>query len=128
MSTDASTCSVLIVEDHPDTADMLRRYLARKGYAAEVAPDGATALDYLAQNRPACVILDETMPGMTGLDLLRELRGTPEAENLPIFFYSAAFDRRKQQEAQSLGARGWFVKGISRLNDLMDNVIATCGA
>lgn len=120
--------SVLIVEDHADTAEMLRRYLARKGYTAEVAPNGAAALNVMSSRRPKCVILDETMPGLTGLDVLKKLQSSPEGREIPVFFYSAAFDRRKQQEAEALGARGWFVKGISRLNDLMDNVIAVAAS
>jgi putative two-component system response regulator len=125
MTFTAPETSVLIVEDHADTAEMLRRYLARKGYTAEVAPNGVAALSSVARRRPTCVILDETMPGMTGLAVLREMQATPEVRDIPVFFYSAAFDRRKQQEAEALGARGWYVKGISRLTDLMDNVIAT---
>lgn len=115
---------ILIVEDHPDTADMLRRYLARKGYAAEVAPDGDSALEMFSHRRPTCVILDETMPGRTGLAVLRELKGMPDAQDVPVFFYSAVFDQGKQREAEALGASGWYVKGISRLTDLMDKVVA----
>lgn len=128
MTTTASKTSVLIVDDHVDTADMLRRYLARNGVPADVALSGTAALEHLSTQKPACVILDETMPGMTGLDLLRQLQQHPDARNIPVYFYSAAFDRRKQLEAERLGAKGWFVKGISRLTDLMDNVLTTCGA
>lgn len=122
-----STSSVLIVDDHADTAEMLRRYLARKGLVADVAPDGREALDLVSRRRPTCVILDETMPGMTGLDVLRRLKESPEGRRIPVFFYSAVFDHGKQLEAEALGALGWYVKGVSRLNDLMDNVIAVAG-
>ncbi len=76
---------------------------------------------------PSCLIVDQTMPGMTGLDLMRALHGDPEVADIPVYFYSAAFDQGKQREAQSLGAKGWYIKGISRLSDLMDNVIASAG-
>jgi CheY-like chemotaxis protein len=120
--------SILIVEDHADTAEMLRRYLHRNGYEAEVVPNAAAALSSLASHRPACMILDQTMPGMTGLDLMRQLQANPTVSDIPVYFYSAAFDQGKQIEARSLGAKGWYIKGISRLTDLMDHVIADAGS
>jgi CheY-like chemotaxis protein len=116
---------VLIVEDHADTAEMLRRFLGRNGVAAEVASGAEVALTALAQRTPSCLILDETMPGTTGLELLRRLRQNPVHRDLPVVFYSAAFDWGKQVEARALGARGWLVKGVSRLSDLMEQVRAS---
>jgi DNA-binding response OmpR family regulator len=117
--------TVLIVEDHADTAEMLRRFLVRNGMGAEVALDAEMAMSAMARSRPSCVILDETMPGRTGLELLRRLREHPAYRDLPVLFYSAAFDWRKQAEARSLGAKGWFIKGVSRLPDLMEQVRAS---
>jgi two-component system chemotaxis response regulator CheY len=120
--------AVLIVEDHADTAEMLRRFLARNGMRAEVVLDPWDALSTIARRRPACVILDETMPGVTGLGLLKQMREFPEFRDIPVVFYSAAFDSRKQEEARQLGAKGWFIKGVSRLPDLMQQVKAAAGS
>jgi DNA-binding response OmpR family regulator len=126
MSDVAARTSILIVEDHADTAEMLRRFLARAGFAAETAAGGREALEVLSDNRPVCVILDETMPDMTGLDLLRQLRARPEMKETPVFFYSATYDWRKQMEAEALGAKAWFVKGVSRLEDLLKQIVTHC--
>jgi putative two-component system response regulator len=128
MTAIASQYPILIVEDHADTAEMLRRYLARRGLAVDVAGSGSEALRFLADKKPSCMILDETMPGMSGLDLLRRIQAEPEHRDIPVFFYSAAFEQRKQAEAATLGAKGWFIKGISRLDDLMQQIIQQCSA
>jgi len=122
----ASQCAVLIVEDHVDTADMLRRFLRRNHFSAEVVYGGMAALEFLERGQPRCVIIDEMMPDMTGLDLLRQLKARPEYRHIPAFFYSANFDWRKQMEAEALGAKGWFIKGISNLDELMREVTACC--
>ena len=122
----ASQCAVLIVEDHVDTADMLRRFLRRNHFSAEVVYGGMAALEFLERGQPRCVIIDEMMPDMTGLDLLRQLKARPEYRHIPAFFYSANFDWRKQMEAEALGAKAWFIKGVSNLKDLIEKVMEWC--
>jgi DNA-binding response OmpR family regulator len=53
---------------------MLSQFLTQRGYRVRVAADGPTALAMVAEERPQFVILDMYMPGMNGLELLRELR------------------------------------------------------
>lgn len=117
---------ILLVEDDLDTADMLRRFFRRKGLPCEVVHDGQSALQFFKSHRPTYLVLDEAMPGMTGLDLLRRLRAWPEYQDIPAVFYSAAYDWRKQMESEALGAKAWLVKGVSRLDDLAEQVRILC--
>src|SRR4051794_16653383 len=107
----SSTCAVLIVDDHVDTADMLRRYLSKRGYECKCVASGERALSAMRAERPGCVILDQMMPGMTGLEVLRRMQAWPELRDIPVIFYSAGYEWAKQMEGEALGARGWFVKG-----------------
>ena len=66
--------SILVVDDEPQIRSLLSQYLSRKGYRVRVAPDGPTALTMVAKEQPRFIILDMYMPGMNGLELLRELR------------------------------------------------------
>ncbi|TSA01777.1 MAG: response regulator [Nitrospiraceae bacterium] len=66
--------SVLVVDDEPQIRSMLSQFLTRRGYLVRVAPDGPTALAMFEQERPRFVILDMYMPGMNGLEMLREMR------------------------------------------------------
>jgi two-component system chemotaxis response regulator CheY len=123
----ASSCAALIVEDHSDTAEMLRNFLKRKGVHAESVADGMEALEYLeGKGAPHCLIVDWGMPRMDGLELLRQLKARPEYRNLPVIFYSASYDWRRQMEAETLGAAAWYIKGISSLKDLVAKVHEYC--
>lgn len=66
--------SVLVVDDEPQIRSLVSQYLTRRGYRVRVAPDGPTALAMVKEETPHFVILDMYMPGMNGLELLRELR------------------------------------------------------
>lgn len=66
--------SILVVDDEPQVRSMLSKFLTGRGYRARVAPDGPTALAMVEETLPQFVILDMYMPGMNGLELLRELR------------------------------------------------------
>lgn len=122
----ASSCAVLIVEDNFDTAEMLRNFLKRKGLKAETVCDGVAALEYLENGLPRCLIVDFAMPRMDGLELLRQIKARPEYRHLPVIFYSATYDWRKQMEAEAIGAAGWFIKGITSLRELAEVVETYC--
>jgi CheY-like chemotaxis protein len=111
---------VLIVEDHKDSAELLRRVLSRKGVHAEVALGGAEALSLARTNRPTVVVMDEMMPEMNGLEVVRLMRQDPQLSDVNVIFYSANYDWRKQQTAEALGAKAWLVKGVVRLAEVVD--------
>jgi len=119
----------LIVEDHPDTAHMLRFLFNRRGLSAEVADSGEAALTFLeGGGRPQCLLVDNMMPGMTGLDLLTRLKALPEYAQLPVFINSAGYEWRDQMRAETIGAAAWFVKGVTSLDQIIARVMAACAA
>jgi CheY-like chemotaxis protein len=122
----ASSCAVLIVEDNFDTAEMLRKFLKRKGIKSEAVEDGMAALEFLEHGVPQCLIVDFSLPRMDGLELLRQLKARPEYRHLPVIFYTATYDWRLQMEAEALGAAGWYIKGITSLRDLAELVLSYC--
>jgi CheY-like chemotaxis protein len=71
---------ILIVDDSEDTAKMLKVLLKREGHEALIAFDGPTALDSARQFRPVVMLIDLTLPGMSGVDLAAELRRVPELQ------------------------------------------------
>jgi DNA-binding NtrC family response regulator len=66
--------SVLIVEDDETLADNIRTYLERKGYEAQVCSSAEQALDCLACQHPDVLLTDHCLPGMTGIELIRQVR------------------------------------------------------
>ncbi|MCQ4347473.1 sigma-54 dependent transcriptional regulator [Pseudomonas stutzeri] len=67
--------SVLIVEDDETLADNIRTYLERKGYEAQVCPSAEAALESLASQRPDVLLTDHCLPGISGIELIRQARG-----------------------------------------------------
>ena len=65
---------ILLVDDEAANRDMLSRRLERRGYSVAVAASGAESLEALQREPFAAVLLDVQMPGMSGLDVLQQLR------------------------------------------------------
>ncbi len=65
---------ILVVDDLEDMRDLLRDFLEREGYAVEVAGDAASAISKLAKVKPHVIVLDISMPGLSGISALQQLR------------------------------------------------------
>lgn len=105
-------CKLLVVDDNPQNRDLLLRRLTGSGYQVEVAEDGAAALAKINQAHYDLVLLDQVMPGMSGLDLLRLLRATHSPSELPVIIVSALNDSGAIVDAFDLGANDYVVKPI----------------
>ncbi len=103
---------LLVVDDEEMNRDMLSRRLERAGYSVEVASDAAEALARLERDDIELILLDSMMPGMSGVDLLRLLRGTYTQSELPIIMVTALSDSSKVVEAINLGANDYVTKPI----------------
>lgn len=67
--------TLLVIEDHPVLRSRLMEHFTRAGFAADAAPDGASARDYLDNRMYDVVILDLGLPDMDGIDLLARRNG-----------------------------------------------------
>ena len=91
---------------------MLSRRLIRQGYLVEVAGNGEAALEKLNQNHYDLVLLDQMMPGMSGLDLLRLLRATYSPSELPVIMVTAVDQSEMVVQALDQGANDYVVKPV----------------
>jgi signal transduction histidine kinase/DNA-binding response OmpR family regulator len=82
-------CRVLIVEDEAAMRDMLRRMLAREGWAVTEAINGREALERVAENRPELILLDLMMPEMDGFAFLEALRRQEAWREIPVVVLTA---------------------------------------
>src|SRR6266699_2618905 len=100
--------NILIVEDDPDTREMLSTLLSIEGFHAVVAEDGLEALHLLrtvrhrAPDIPCLVLLDLKMPRLSGNEFRRAQLGDPTVANVPVAVMSGGIDL--EQRAQALGA------------------------
>jgi len=86
--------NILLVEDETRVADFVRRGIRGEGWVVEHAPDGESALEYLAEQTFDAVILDLMLPGISGLDVCRKMRA--RGNHTPILMLTAldAVDER----------------------------------
>jgi CheY-like chemotaxis protein len=80
---------LLVVEDQPTNAELLRRVLEREGWMVNCVANGREALAAVAQVRPALILLDLMMPEMDGLEFLEQLRRNPVAAAIPVIVITA---------------------------------------
>ena len=108
--------SILIVDDEPDIADLFRqrfRQEVRQGrYVLHFAASGEEALRQLAEIHPELIVIlsDINMPGMDGLDLLREFRQL--WPGLPVLMVTAYGDDERRRRADELGANAFLAKPV----------------
>ena len=102
--------TVLIVEDDPDTVNLVRLYLRRDGYKVLSAPDGREGLKLAQDAGPDLVVLDLMLPGMDGLEVCRELR---RDSNVPIIMLTARVEEEDRLEGLNLGADDYVTKPFS---------------
>jgi signal transduction histidine kinase/DNA-binding response OmpR family regulator len=80
---------VLVVDDDPNIADMLRQFLPESDYKLDSALDGVDGLLAVEANRPDVILLDIIMPRLDGFGVIKSLRANPQTHDLPIIVISA---------------------------------------
>lgn len=129
MTTMGADRRILIVEDHPTMREAMRMVLEHEGFAIREAADGAAALSMVRQQQPDLVFLDLNIPGTSGADVLRELKGDPETRDVRVIIVTATGEEGREQVI-SLGADEYFTKPFSPLALLrtVERVLAGDGA
>jgi two-component system, OmpR family, response regulator MprA len=108
MTTDTLSVEVLIVDDEPAVVDALDRALVQEGYAVASAGDGRAALERVARARPDAVILDVSMPQMSGLEVCRRMRAN--GDRTPVLMLTARDQVTDRVAGLDAGADDYLVK------------------
>lgn len=102
---------ILVVEDEPAIADVLRLNLAKAGFGVHLVADGEAGLAAVAALKPAAVILDVGLPGIDGIEVCRRLRAA--ADWTPVLFVTARDDETDRIIGLELGADDYITKPFS---------------
>jgi two-component system alkaline phosphatase synthesis response regulator PhoP len=102
--------TILVVEDEPQIAGIVRDYLEHAGFAVISAGDGAAALALVRVRRPDALVLDLGLPRVDGLDVIRAIR---RDSRVPILILSARGDETDRVAGLELGADDYVVKPFS---------------
>jgi CheY-like chemotaxis protein len=114
--------SVLIVDDDVLVGDMYRLVLSRAGYSVVVARDGSEGLRMAETAAPDIIFLDIRMPGMDGLEVLRQLSANSATRDIPVVMLSNYDANQYLTESVRLGAKQYLVKAGINPADLVEVV------
>jgi len=101
---------VLLVEDEANILDALSFLLTRDGWTVHAHSDGATAMARVRSGAPEVVVLDAMLPGLSGFDILREMRGDPATAAIPVLMLTARGQAQDRELALRLGANAFMTK------------------
>jgi two-component system phosphate regulon response regulator PhoB len=112
-STGVSGERILVVDDEPDIVALVVYHLAKAGFRISTAANGADALRLAQQDRPALVVLDLMLPGMSGLEVLEQLRADESGQDIGVLLLTARRDEPDRIKGLSSGADDYLTKPFS---------------
>lgn len=118
----------LVVDDFSTMRRIVRNLLKELGFSnVQEAEDGVQALNMLRKDRFDFVVSDWNMPNMTGLDLLKTIRGDAELKHLPVLMVTAEAKKENIIEAAQAGASGYIVKPFTAttLDEKLQKIFST---
>ena len=110
LDTTVTTVRVLIIEDDPNVAEVVARYLKREGYVVDVASDGGGRPGRALAEPPDLVVLDLMLPSVGGLEICRRLRAVAP---VPIIMLTARGEEADRIAGLELGADDYVAKPFS---------------
>lgn len=110
---DVASPTIVIVEDEPDIAELIRFHVDRDGYQSRVYTSGKVALEQIQKEHPTLVILDLMLPDLDGLEICRQLKWSDATRSIPIVIASAKGEEADVVTGLELGAEDYVTKPFS---------------
>jgi CheY-like chemotaxis protein len=104
---------ILIVEDNPLNAKLLRDVLGAQGYEVAVATTAEDGLTIARRDRPGLILMDIQLPGMNGIEALGELKKDAATRDIPVIAVTASAMPMERKEILAAGFDGYQAKPIS---------------
>ncbi len=118
---------ILIIEDDQIVANVYRNKLAVEGYKVEVAVDGESGLRVMRTFHPNAIILDLMLPGISGVDVIKEVRSETDFAKIPIIVFSNTYLTNIIQDAWRAGANKCLSKSSCTPKDVIEVIRHTVG-
>ena len=104
---------MIVVDDEPHIVALVAYHLAKAGYRVSTATNGTDALALASRERPALIVLDLMLPGISGFQVLRKLRENHHTRDVAVLMLTARRDEPDRIEGLSLGADDYLTKPFS---------------
>ena len=109
---------ILIVEDNEKNLKLVRDVLQVKGYETLEAGTAEEGLKIARERKPALILMDIQLPGMSGIEALKALRAAPATAAIPVVAITASVMQQDRQQIMSAGFNGFIEKPINLRNFL----------
>ncbi|MBI2808620.1 MAG: response regulator [Planctomycetes bacterium] len=114
-----SRARILIAEDNPEGAELLEAYLDGAGYDIEIARDGDDTLKKVQSFKPDIVLLDVMMPKISGFEVCKQLKATPQTQGIIILMITALDQHHDIDRAVEAGTNDFLTKPINKAELLL---------
>ena len=104
---------ILVVDDEPDIVALVVYHLAKDGYRVSSAASGTEALATARRERPALIVLDLMLPGLSGFEVLEQLRADADTASIAVLLLTARKEEPDRIKGLSLGADDYLTKPFS---------------
>lgn len=120
---------ILVVDDEPEIRTLVQTMLEKKGFAVELAADGAEGFTKAEERLPDLVLLDAMLPKIHGFDVCRRIKSAPRTRKIPVIMMTAIYRgwRFAQDARETYGAEDYVEKPF-RLDDLLRRIEEVLGA
>ena len=114
---------IIIIDDDSMTVRMISFILKKKSHESIGANNAEEGLSLIRSGKPDLVLLDLEMPDVSGLDVLRAIRGDEDIKDVRVCLMSGTYDEAKKAEGEALGAVGYISKPVdaAELFGVLDN-------
>jgi DNA-binding response OmpR family regulator len=126
MSTDAAAReTILVADDDPEILAMVSLRLGKRGYHVVTASDGTQAVMQARSAKPALVVLDVMMPGMSGWEVAKDLRHDPDTQGIKILMLTAIGQQINEMTSPLYGADAYLDKPFefARLEQMIASLL-----
>jgi len=116
---------ILYIEDHPAQSDIMKQMLEFSGYTVVLAMSGEEGIEKAREAQPDIILMDLRMPGMGGIEAIRQLKQDPMVAEIPVLVLSAWTSQRNRKDAEEAGAAKFLAKPVDtkrlvqEINDLL---------
>jgi putative two-component system response regulator len=110
---------IVVIDDMPDSTDLLSEVLTEAGYRVSIANDGPSAIELIRAEVPDLVVLDVNMPGMNGYAVCAKLKADPELRNVPVVLLTALQEINDRLQGLQMGADEFISKPVERVELLI---------
>ncbi len=118
---------ILIIEDDEFLRSLTAKRLEQDGYVVATAADGESALPKAKESAPALILLDLLLPGLSGFEVLEQIKAEGSLKDLPVIVFSNLGQKEDIEKAKKLGATDFLIKANFTLDDVAEKIKTLLG-